>query len=259
LDAICDIFLIMAVVDVNTKFGSHDWDTMSVQEWSAHTDVPGMYLDERKNLYEDILPAAMKDVEIVIDIGCGLGEDTFHIAQAYPNAEVVGIDFNKDFLRHDEKILASDYPSLQHRVSFQWADLRLMSEADKLRDLTRGRRALYYMGGNTIGIVPEGLEATIGAAMDIQDKFLVVAHYTPFLKTMYLNYYAKVVGEADLSLTNFDKGLYVSKGDYRSQWFTPETLSARITKFANLFEDSCVCGAAAGVFGLYSKQLRSRM
>merc|ERR1712113_1059776 len=94
--------------------------------------------------------------------------------------------------------------------------------------------------------------ATIALSMTKNDKFLIVAHDMKLLPDMYSEYYAKVVGEANEEASNFDEGLFVSKGDYRSQWFSPETLTARVHKYTAMVEESCDRGPTAGVYGIYA-------
>merc|ERR1711974_139614 len=104
-----------------------------------------------------------------------------------------------------------------------------------------------------IGIIPEGVEANIAQGMGPLDQFLVVAHDMTMLREMYITYYEKCVGEMNEEESNFDTGLYVSKGDYRSQWFSQQALTDRIEKCSKmLIEVSCAKGKEAGVFGIYA-------
>jgi len=246
------------------KFGAHDWQNMEVADWASHTTVPGMYIAERVELYNDILPSVIShDVDVLFDVGCGFGEDSIAIAKAFPHINIVGLDFNEKFLeKARELVTETGEESLQKRVSFAWVDLRQEMSSVEIMKLKLANsnkksadnvKALFYMGGNTIGIMPKGLEATIAKGMGSLDQFLVVAHDMTMLSEMYETYYKKCVGEMDEEKSDFQEGLYVSKGDYRSQWYSPGTLTDRIETCSKILtEVSCKKGKEAGVFGVYA-------
>ena len=258
--------------DVPKKtFGAHDWSTMKVDDWARHTSSPQMYVSERSILYRKYMPALLQGHEVtgtvLFDVGCGLGDDSLTLAQAFPGLRVVGIDFNKEFLaeakrrqsiRHDEDPSAD----LKGRVRFEWADLASDEAVQDIlhwRDEHACQRAIFYMGGNTIGIMPEGLERNISKCMlpNSDDRFLVVAHDAAMLPAMYECYYKVCVGEFCAERSDFDDGLYVAKeSGYKSQWFTPQTLTARIRTHCGLRVEVCERGhlqghVDAGVFGIY--------
>jgi ubiquinone/menaquinone biosynthesis C-methylase UbiE len=95
-----------------------------------------------KETYPDFNPKR------ILDIGCGLGHNTLPIAEAYPDAEVIGIDAGAPMLRYG----AARAKSLGvENVKFIQADAEKLSDfADNSFDWVQTTMFLHETGGKAI-------------------------------------------------------------------------------------------------------------
>lgn len=99
------------------------------------------YTDYNRAAFAQFMQAwvASQWAPLIVDAGCGVGESTFHIARAHPNAFVVGVDQSEDRLTTQKSWWRDEWPS-----NFIWirADLvdfwRLLHE-----ELARHGERLY--------------------------------------------------------------------------------------------------------------------
>jgi SAM-dependent methyltransferase len=84
----------------------------------------------------------------ILDIGCGLGHNTLPIAQAFPDAEVIGIDAGAPMLRYGA---ARAHALGVHNVKFIQADAANMQEfANESFDWVQTTMFLHETGGKSI-------------------------------------------------------------------------------------------------------------
>jgi len=105
---------------MNVLFRNHvDWHTW-IKRWDRMQD---RYIPARKERFEIIVrlvAATQRKVSRVLDVGCGTGSLMLPILEAFPAAEVWGIDFDPMLLALAEKRLAK----FGGRVKLVEADLR---------------------------------------------------------------------------------------------------------------------------------------
>jgi ubiquinone/menaquinone biosynthesis C-methylase UbiE len=95
-----------------------------------------------KETYPDFHPKR------ILDIGCGLGHNTLPIAQAFPEAEVIGIDAGAPMLRYGA---ARAHALGIHNVKFVQADAANMPEfSDESFDWVQTTMFLHETGGKSI-------------------------------------------------------------------------------------------------------------
>lgn len=95
-----------------------------------------------KETYPDFHPKR------ILDIGCGLGHNTLPIAQAFPDAEVIGIDAGAPMLRYGA---ARAHALGIHNVKFIQADAANMKEfANESFDWVQTTMFLHETGGKSI-------------------------------------------------------------------------------------------------------------
>ncbi|MFN7584569.1 MAG: class I SAM-dependent methyltransferase [Bacteroidota bacterium] len=95
-----------------------------------------------KETYPDFHPAR------ILDIGCGLGHNTLPIAQAFPEAEVIGIDAGAPMLRYGA---ARAHALGIQNVKFIQADAANMNEfTDESFDWVQTTMFLHETGGKSI-------------------------------------------------------------------------------------------------------------
>ena len=95
---------------VNSKFVTSD-------QIDIHPDLEKVVLKNMKNIfakpytpfarqsYENILDRYIKGTfeKLVLDIGCGVGESTYHLAQKHSDALVIGVDKSEDRILRNNK------------------------------------------------------------------------------------------------------------------------------------------------------------
>lgn len=96
-----------------------DWQ-LWVDRWDRMQDRYLPARTERFDCLARIIRAVQPDPRIILDIGCGAGSLTLRLAQAFPDARIVGVDFDATLLALAQARCAE----LGDRVSFVEADLR---------------------------------------------------------------------------------------------------------------------------------------
>ncbi|WP_100444042.1 class I SAM-dependent methyltransferase [Glycomyces xiaoerkulensis] len=79
----------------------------------------------------------------ILDLGCGCGHSTLELARAYPNAQVVGVDLDKDSIV--EARAAANEADLTGRVSFTDADAAELATEQRF-ELVTMYETLHDMG-----------------------------------------------------------------------------------------------------------------
>ena len=102
----------------------------------------------RKNELHDRFVALVRregEFRHVLDMGCGFGKSTVPLAQAFPRAEVVGVDVSEPCLR----LAAADAKDLPN-VTFRQADARHTQLPDASFDLVTSTMLLHELPGESV-------------------------------------------------------------------------------------------------------------
>lgn len=75
---------------------------------------------------EEVVKAITDNPQKILDLGCGTGSTTIMLKQAFPNAEVVGLDLSPQML------IMAEYKAQQAGLDIQW--LHGLAEATNLKD-----------------------------------------------------------------------------------------------------------------------------
>jgi trans-aconitate 2-methyltransferase len=109
-----------------------DWDPAQYAKFSDHRTRPALDLLAR------IPPAA--SVNVVVDLGCGTGNITEHIAQRWPAARIIGVDGSREMLAVAQARLPA--------IAWVSADLSRWS-ADGGADIIYSNAALHWLPDHT--------------------------------------------------------------------------------------------------------------
>ena len=106
---------------------------------------PTQYLkfaDERTRAARDLLAhVPLKQAEVVYDLGCGPGNSTELLVEAYPSAQVVGMDSSAEMLAKARKVLP--------QIEFTQADLASWA-APKNADVLYSNATFQWLHGHVV-------------------------------------------------------------------------------------------------------------
>jgi ubiquinone/menaquinone biosynthesis C-methylase UbiE len=115
-----------------------------------HTRDPGFYRRflDAGNALSDIVPAKLLILEGLrlapghraLDVGCGLGDDVFAMAERVPGGDVTGVDLSEGMIEEARRRAPPGLP-----VSVQVADARALPFADGAFDAVRTERLLMHV------------------------------------------------------------------------------------------------------------------
>ena len=121
------------------------------QPYALHSDQECQRLEAQATLARldgHLRHLRVPDQARILDAGCGTGSMSRLLGRAYPNASVVGMDLNADYLAYARKLTATE--GLRN-VTFQDGDLRALPFASASFDLIWSKYVLFF--------VPEPLDA----------------------------------------------------------------------------------------------------
>jgi trans-aconitate 2-methyltransferase len=118
-----------------------------MSDWSARQYLK--FADERTRAARDLLARVpLADPKLVYDLGCGPGNSTAILAEAYPDAEIIGVDSSPD-------MLAAARAALPDR-QFIEGDLSIW-RTDRRADLVFANAVFQWVPGH-VGVLREFVE-----------------------------------------------------------------------------------------------------
>lgn len=96
------------------------------------------------DMLDGVTLSTTHDPQRLLDLGCGPGESTFALAECFPDAEVVGIDFAAAMIERAERRHARHHAT-RNAVRFEVADATALPFDDASFDLVIGHSFLYLV------------------------------------------------------------------------------------------------------------------
>jgi ubiquinone/menaquinone biosynthesis C-methylase UbiE len=98
----------------------------------------------------------LKPGAAILDIGCGLGQQTLQLAEAVPPpADVIGLDISQDLLDYAHTTVARSQND--DRIRFAAGDMRLLPSADDTFDLCWSADCLGYPAADHLPLLREAV------------------------------------------------------------------------------------------------------
>lgn len=158
----------------------------------------------------------------VVDLGAGYGRVVPYLSGI--SKDVIAIEINPDM--HSE---------LNNRASSSSNVTAIQGNFLKLTDILPKSvtEPIFLILQNSLGTIEGGdykdtLASVIKAAQLHNGQLVLSLLKQPSLASWGVNMYAKIkemVGEVDMSKSNFDKGIFVSTTGYTSKWWTDEEIA----------------------------------
>src|SRR5579862_1659704 len=115
-----------------------DWNPQLYNRFRRYREEPFLAILERLNLRGD---------EVIVDLGCGSGENTIELARRAPRGRAIGVDSSAAMIEAANQVLAEVEPETRRRVSFSLGDIREFTATSEY-DVVFSNAALQWVSGH---------------------------------------------------------------------------------------------------------------
>lgn len=200
----------------DNKRAKYNWTTQNYIRYVENATNPTLKEFQKVEL-QYMLSISSPATKTFIDLGAGYGRILPHITPRVKN--LIALEINDDTITE-----------LKRRSKLYKNVTAIHGDGNNLYNLLKGlpvESPLVFSLQNTLGTwegdYKDGLKEMVKTAKGYKGEIIISLFIQEGLKNYGIDMYrsiSKLVGEPDLKKTDFEKGIFRSKTDYLSKWWT---------------------------------------